>query len=99
MDPPRWRVGQSAALSRVLTTLRNARELSENDEAFGRALVPLALQCVGREAGGEHRVAGPNHPSESRNSPPNSSVTPTSGRPITRPAPPLIEGTISRERS
>ena len=35
----------------MLTTLRNTRELSENDEAVRRALVPLALQCVGREPG------------------------------------------------
>src|SRR2546427_5140960 len=51
MDPPRWRVRRLTVLSRMLTTLRNARDLSENDEAFGQALVALALQCVGREAG------------------------------------------------
>src|SRR3989454_1118903 len=51
MDPPRWRVRRPTVLSRMLTTLRNARDLSENDEAFGRALVALALQCVGREPG------------------------------------------------
>ena len=51
MDPPRWCVGRSAALSRMPTTLRNARDLSENDEALGRPLVALALQRVGREAG------------------------------------------------
>src|SRR5207253_9599345 len=59
MDPPRWRVGQSAALSRMLTTLRNTRELSENDEAVRRALVQLAVQCIVRAPGCKHRVAGP----------------------------------------